>query len=205
VNRKFLKPEVISDVPKPKERPAPYQIEHNCMVSEDIWYYDHFRETTAPPSIYQYLVSKAKQRVWIWDTHLHDGEEEILSSIKKHVDVRILTCFGMQKNTIPKRMEAFFNSLKSLQKIAQFGLKVNVYNMMLDPGKQPFHDRYLIVDDQIYIVGSSIGYHHRRITSTSIHMIQSEASKDLIYDRFLYNWNHRNAQQVLFIVGGLLT
>lgn len=185
------------------ELSIPSSPELNCITADGLWYYNHFDELQKPPSIYKKLVSTATDKVWVWDPYLHEGDEVLFENVKREVEVRILSAahYAME---VPNKTMKFMNALSQVQRLAQFKLTIRIYNTKNDEDKTAFHDRYLFVDNEVYIVGSSIQYHRRRITSTSIHKINHASAKEVIKNQFKHVWQHSNTHQTLSIAGGQL-
>lgn len=177
--------------------------EVNCITAEGLWYYNHFTELQNPPSIYKKLVSEASEKVWVWDPYFHVGDEVLFESVKKEVEIRMLSA-SYFNTTLPDKTVKFINAVSRVQEFSQFKLEVRIYNTKTDEEKNAFHDRYLFVDDDVYSVGSSIQYHRRRITSTAIHKVSHTSAKEVIESQFNHIWQHQKTQQVLVKIGGQL-
>jgi len=193
-------------LPKTKTTVTPKNdiLNYYCFSAGGTWYYDHFHELHNPPSIYQYLLSTAKETVWIWDPYIHPDDATVLNDIQREVDVRILTCKGIQKNVIPENYKKFLEKVEPIQQVNGFKLEFAIYNKLRDGEKEAFHDRYLFVDNNVYAVGASVEYHRRRVTSTAIHLIESYKAYQLVTNRFLNMWKHENTLMAHSASGGLL-
>jgi hypothetical protein len=180
-----------------------------CLLADGIWYYDIWEQNGKPPRIYDYLVSNATTKVWIWDPYTNDNDSVLFENIKREVDVRCLTYWGSDKiGNIPKSRQNFINNIKLVQLRNMFTLEVRYNNTFKDSTKKnPFHDRYLFVDDNVYIVGSSMGYHHEKdqsSSSTAIHLVKEISAARLITERFIECWNKSNTEIALKLVGGAI-
>lgn len=175
-----------------------------CLSNGQTWYYDHFQELHNPPGIYQHLMSMASERIWIWDPYIHPEDAQLFDGLRKEVDVRILTCKGIQNGVIPPAYKKFFETIKPLQQSNGFKFEFAIYNKLKDAEKEAFHDRYLFIDGSVYAVGSSMEYHRRRITSTAVHLVGQEGAYELLATRFRYIWNHQNTEKAYSAAGGLL-
>lgn len=175
----------------------------NCETATGLWYFDHFTETEHPPAVYKKFVEEAEKRIWVWDPYVREGDEILFKDVKKEVDVRVLTSGRFTAN-VPKQITEFTHSLSHIQRKTKFILELRIYNTRDDEDKVAFHDRYLFVDDHVYSVGSSIQYHRRRISSTSIHQIIHADAKELIEKKFIDLWKHKNTTSTLSLIGGQL-
>lgn len=203
----MLKPRVDTSIIVTSEFESPY----GCNIAEGIWYYDLLEDRDNRPQIYKYLLSSAREKIWIWDPYTNPEDHILFKHIRIEVDVRCLTFWGSnpkKEKDIPRGRDLFLENIKRVQGIYKFGLEIRYYNTFKDSRiSNPFHDRYLFIDNDIYIVGSSMGYHHENsttISSTSIHLIREKSSIRLVKEKFLEIWNNKNTDTALELPGGFI-
>lgn len=200
----MLKSSIDTKIEISNDLKSPY----GCIAAEGIWYYDALKGKDNFPQIYKHLLSSAEDKVWIWDPYTNSEDHVLFKYIKKKVDVRCLTFWGCnpKKGDTPKGRKLFLDRVEGVQVKYRFSLEVKYYNIFKNPGvKCPFHDRYLFIDEDVYIVGSSMGYHHENgggTSSTSIHLIKERASFQLVKEKFLELWNDENTDTALSLAGG---
>src|ERR1700733_3157276 len=137
---------------------------HNDGVG-NYWFYHKGSFPTDEPLLYKQLVGSATSYVEIWDPYYNTGSTpqdcDIFDLIQDAVTIKILTLNRLGYNST--YLSDVKNELKMkipASKNVRFGLRVfNIY----DPRNHEdwfFHDRLLIIDQiQVFIVGSSVGYH----------------------------------------------
>lgn len=200
----MLKSIVDTNIGDTSELKSPY----GCSTADGIWYYDVLKGKDKPPQIYKYLLSSAREKVWIWDPYTNPEDHVLFKSIKREVDVRCLTFWGCNPKKIdtPKCRQLFLDEVKKVQIKYKFDLEIRYYNIFKNSQiDDPFHDRYLFIDSDVYIVGSSMGYHHEnrsRASSTSIHLIKEKGSIELVKEKFLEVWKDKNTDTALKLIGG---
>ena len=165
-----------------------------CKLGDGFWFYDNL-EVEDKPLIYEYLLSSAQYKVYVWDKYINKGDEELFKLINIHnnMKVRLLTSckdhISIQEFQDYKR--DFIDVLKSMNReIIEVELKV--YHE--SKNKKGFHDRYLFIDEDIYFVGSSMTTHNTKNksipSSTSIYKIDNDINKDIIERMFLKYWDN---------------
>lgn len=198
-------PETISSVAE----------DHYCLKGEEFWFYDVMKKHQSGPTIYRYLLSLAEHEIWIWDPYLKDTDISLFDSIDEDVSIRILTSDykGNETDICSRQLQGFANGLKVLlvRKNLDITLKFLNKNMLCWTNRTDSpHDRYLFVDDQVYMVGCSLQYHSVEgllsynftgsgkwsIASTAVMKVTSEINKGILRNAFLELWN-KNDKYVL--------
>lgn len=179
---------------------------YRCISINGFYYFDHLHELNHPPGIYGYLLSTGKLEIKIWDSYIYKDDAEILRNIDPNVDVMILTSWGCDKaGNEPGKVTPLINNLCRVQSQIGFGLNLRVYNKNYDPisGKNPFHDRFLFVDERVYVIGSSMEYHRRRMASTTISTVMDTGIKEFLNDKFDEIWKHSRTIGKLVLPGAI--
>lgn len=175
---------------------------------EGLWYYDSFKKHLSGPTIYRELLQSATNRIWIWDSYLHKGDADLFSNISETINIRILTSFGKGKNTdIPRDYQEFFDAIRNMQQNCEFGLQlafINTRHIGWNSAKKLPHDRFLFIDDRVYIVGSSMEYHSveenddriNSIANTLIYEIKEEPNRKILRNDFKSFWEAPKNQYI---------
>lgn len=155
--------------------------------------YAHYLRTSAVqpfPSYYEHLLSLATTRVIIWDPYFHKPDTAIFRGLNAPVEVTVLSSkSGNQK-------EVYLNNLISeTPNHLKTSLLGNcTFNFgFIDKGRYGAevwntHDRYLIVDDDYYLVGASVAHHLAAHDSTGICRLAEQTDKDIIQQAFDKCW-----------------
>lgn len=165
-----------------------------CSHVDGYWYYDPFHETVDAPTVYQSLATTAVQRVWMWDPYFCDGDDLVLASLQDGVLLRLLTSGSCQgRSKLRQRLEKLVADLhirypRVTVQVRCFNLD-NVQDRALD-----FHDRYLFIDNDIYVVGASMTWHRQRRGSHGVHRMEASTARDLVRDKFTQYWDHKHSK-----------
>lgn len=177
---------------------------NNCIHINGTWYYDH-QTTAAPPSMYAELVQTARDRICIWDPYVDEYGFPAFTFVPDDIEIQCLTSMGYDgtQNLNDTRVGRFVMAIDGQRNQWVSRMTVKYYNVRHDDcGKYAFHDRYLFVDDNVYVVGSSLPHHVMRNGSTAIHRIESLDARELIRNMYERYWNHRWTEQA-FPIGGV--
>lgn len=177
--------------------------------NKGFWYYDAMEEKRASgPTIYRKLVESARSNIDIWDTYLTKRDANLFNSIGSRIKVRILTTIN-QKGEIDKGYDNYFRFLEEIKKIqAKNGFSLIVMGICksshqkLASARIP-HDRFLFVDDRVFIVGSSLHYHSVEndnehvlgVANTTITELLLDENKNILkndFESYLDKMNSRN-------------
>ena len=123
------------------------------------WQQDWFDDVRKAKEKLRALIRPAKQRIRIVDPYLglREFQSFALATSNTNVIIEILSSASYlkkkKKNHIKENGEEFFDHLKGLPQSGKF----NNVEVRVMPGKKPeIHDRFLIVDNQVWVLGSSL-------------------------------------------------
>lgn len=171
---------------------------YNCKEGNEFWFYNNL-ENSHKPLIYEHLLNSAKESICIWDPYANTNDAQLFKLINEGVDVKCLISNDMNKGNHYEKIREFISELKRIQEEKNYNLKLKVYN--IPNGEKGFHDRYLFIDDDIYIVGSSMAYHNTyskvKAASTSIHKVLLEENKKIISEIFYEYWRNEKSKEEL--------
>lgn len=152
-----------------------------CRRADHVWYFDPFQEATNAPTIYATLTSSAQRLVWVWDPWLNSNDIQALGALSQGISFRLLTDGACN----PKGA----HYQKATQFIAEFTKRfpsvtcqVRCFDRDLyiaHDSALAFHDRYLFVDSDVYVVGASLTYHWQRSAACAVVRLASATDADL--------------------------
>lgn len=193
-------PEIVTDVvfaSTISRTSVPGVLEENgCQRAGNFWYYDSCLELSIAPSVYSALTAVAAQRLWVWDRYLNAGDIEAFGSIRAGVSFRLLCEGSLQSAPFNDSLRIFAALFR--ERYPRVTLQIAWLNRDVYPNYDPaicFHDRYLFVDDDIYMVGSSLSSHCKREWATSIIKVNDAIGCDLLRYEFDKYWTHRFTKQ----------
>ncbi|WP_378955749.1 hypothetical protein [Pelosinus sp. sgz500959] len=172
-----------------------------CILAPGIWYYDRWEETTNPPEAYKFLISNAQREILIWDPYINPQDIDFFINIPQDVSVKGLTCFGSRS----RKEQELISRSRIASRDWNFHINVKYYDKSIDGGdnSDPFHDRYLFVDERVFMVGASIGHHHQRLSTNAIVEIIDSNARALVRHRFDKCWNHSYTKNLFSFEGGV--
>lgn len=174
---------------------------HECGQNE-YWFYHKGSYPSDAPLLYQQLINNANSEIIIWDPYFNvkspGNDQDIFINLKNDITIKILTLKGLDGP------ETYLTEVKNALKIVippikdcRFGLRVINRGDILNQGDRYFHDRFLIIDDsEVYLVGSSVGYHIKSEQSTGIFRVQNDNTKKFIISIFKQYWNLSMRHQI---------
>jgi len=172
---------------------------HECGQNE-YWFYHKGSYPSDNPLQHQQLINDASNEIIIWDPYFNviNSDQKIFTNIKKNITIKILTMKGLDSN------QTYLTDVKNALKVVippckdcRFGLRVINKGDSVNQGERFFHDRFLIIDDSdIYLIGSSLGYHIKSEVSTGIFKVSNENTKDFIKSIFSYYWNKSTFHEI---------
>ena len=174
---------------------------HECGQDE-YWFYHKGSYPTDNPLLYQQLIDNADNEIVIWDPYFNvkypNRDQDIFANIKNDITIKILTQKGLDRTGA--YLTEIKNALKTTipqTKDCRFGLRVvNTGDAHNQEGRF-FHDRFLIIDDSdVYLIGSSVGYHIKSQQSTGILRVSNDETKDFIKSIFKYYWDNSTIHQI---------
>lgn len=178
-----------------------------CKTNEKgFWYYDAMEEKrVSGPTVYRELLESAHHNIDVWDSYLTKRDANLFNSIGARMKVRILTTIN-QKGEVDKGYDNYFRFLEEIKTIqATNGFSLIVMGICrsshqkLSSGRIP-HDRFLFVDDRVFIVGSSLHYHSIEddnehvldIANTTITELTLDENKKILKNDFESYWDKTN-------------
>lgn len=164
----------------------------------DYAFYNKIR-TREAPNYYQQLLSSAQNRIVIWDPYfIPSVSYKVFESLKSSCfvsEILILTIckgsyvgkdfFEFAKNCF----ETLSDSLKGFS-IMAYGMKNRQYEA--SSSYQKFHDRFLFVDNDVYLVGNSLDNQIDCKESFGICRLFNDADKDVAVNAFNDYWKQCN-------------
>lgn len=171
---------------------------YNCIVGKDMWFYSNLHNPNKP-SKYESLLEEAKNRVYIWDPYTKVPDEELFKHINQDIEVKCLTLFegirmsNSRNSQYTSWASEFISNLANIKSEKGFQLELRVYNVdHRYSEKYGFHDRYLFIDEDIYVIGSSMPYHNLQASvnqkSTCIYKLTDDMNKHIIEQMFNDYW-----------------
>lgn len=183
--------------------PSSHNMEHGQQYS----FYLHDSGSKPAPSLYSELISQAQAKVSIWDPYIHDADMEVFNNIATAIEIEILTMCEARNWQIKKqncltalKSHISDNLLQGVRfRFAYIGTDIN------PAGIWHFHDRFLMIDDEdFYLIGSSVEYHHSPHSSTGIYHIEHEADKMVIREAYDKTFNKAVADGTLIFIPNLI-
>lgn len=174
---------------------------HECGQSE-YWFYHKGSFPNDNPLLYQNLIDNSTNEIIIWDPYFNvkppNNDQNIFANIKKNITIKVLTLKGLDgPQTYLTEVKNALKTIISPQKDCRFGLRVINKGDSINQGERYFHDRFLIIDDsEVYLIGSSLGYHVKSELSTGIFKVSDNGTKDFIKSIFKHYWDHSSQHQI---------
>lgn len=183
----------------------PSSINYCRTEDKGFWYYDALDGSkVSGPTIYRDLVESAENVIDIVDPYLREQDSTLFVNISSSVNIRILTSMHQtdRRNIICNRNN-FVRSMKNIQLTKGFGLKISAIDGSRHSSaskSRNFHDRYLFIDDRVFLIGSSMHYHSIEgnanlldgIANTSVTELFGPENKKLIKEVFEQYWDSRD-------------
>ena len=142
------------------------------------------------PTYYEQLLAQATDRVIIWDPYFHSPDTAIFRGLDASVEVTVLSSKRSKiKDTyLDGLITETPNHLKShLRDTCTFNFGFIDTDRHADDVWNT-HDRFLIVDNDYYLVGASVAHHLAAHGSTGICKLTSQKDKDVIQQAFDKCW-----------------
>jgi hypothetical protein len=167
---------------------------HECGQSE-YWFYHKDTYPSENPLLFQKLVDNADNEIIIWDPYFNvkppNSDQSIFSNIKQDITIKILTSKGLDRSL--SYLTDVHNALKATippTKDCRFGLRVINKGDTANHSGRFFHDRFLIIDNSdVFLIGSSLGYHLKSEQSTGIFKVSNPDTRGFILSIFQDYWN----------------
>lgn len=154
--------------------------------------FDHSIYGNVDPGYYGILLESAQNRVYIWDPYCNgnSNQYDVFSHIREPLDLVVLTNCSSDKdqkmvNGLNYIKQNIITSILSDMKISLMYVDSKIHQ---GPNNVNYflHDRFLIVDDRYFLVGTSWGYYSSQGApgTTGIYEITEDADKLLIQSMF---------------------
>lgn len=162
--------------------------EFNMYKGEHYHFYCKPESGGAIPSLYQELLKHAEHNVYIWDSFFRKDDAAIFGCLT-HSDIAIKIVTEQSGASL----EAFKNDCVTVMETAmtpsiKSGCLLKVAHPKASVKDWKIHDRFLFVDEKVYLIGSSVNYYTSLQKSTGVCEVVSEIDKDLIRKAFDYYW-----------------
>ena len=172
-----------------------------CEQNE-YWFYHKDSYPNDNPLLYQNLVDNATDEIIIWEPYfnvkLPNADQNIFANIKNNITIKILTLRGLDSTL--SYLTDVHNALKTIippEKDCRFGLRVINKGDVANQGGRFFHDRFLIIDNtDIFLIGSSLGYHLTPMQSTGIFKVTNPDTKAFILSIFQDYWDNSSQYEI---------
>lgn len=154
--------------------------------------FDHSDYGNVDPGLYGLLLESARQRVYIWDPYCNDeaSQYDVFSHINTALDLLVLTNCSSDKDDKMVRALSYIkqNVLSDIlqdMKIRLMYVDSKIHNEANNVNYN-LHDRFLIVDDRYFLVGTSWGYYSTKGApgTTGIYEVTDLSDKLLIQSKF---------------------
>ena len=174
---------------------------HECG-QDQYWFYHKGSYPIDSPLLYQELVDNATNEIIIWDPYFNvkppNADQNVFANIKNNITIKILTFKGLDRN------QTYLTEVKDALKIiippskdCRFGLRVINEGDVANQGGRFFHDRFLIIDEtDVYLVGSSVGYHIQSKQSTGMFKVSNSDTKEFVKSIFKHYWDNSTQHQI---------
>lgn len=174
---------------------------HECG-QDQYWFYHKGSFPNDSPLLYQELVDNATNEIIIWDPYFNvkspKADQNIFANIKSNITIKILTLKGLD------RQQSYLIEVKDALKIVippskecRFGLRVINNGDVANQESRFFHDRFLIIDEtDVFLVGSSVGYHIQSERSTGIFKVSNPDTKEFVKSIFKHYWDSSTQHQI---------
>lgn len=152
-------------------------------------FYHHPEKISDEPLLYKNLIASAKNRVEIWDPYFNDADTMLFSHLQDNVKVKVL--LFNTKELFGNRTATRWGLSTRVQLSGKNG--VEVYFGCVDKGNHTYkewewHDRWLIIDERVFLIGSSISNYLLPNHTTGICELTAEEDKDLVKEMFKKYW-----------------
>lgn len=149
------------------------------------------------PTIYRQLIESAQRLIGVWDTYLQERDANLFNNISSKIELKILTTVN-QKGEEDRNIDnyyRFLEKLKIIQEANGFSLVMRGICKSSHQKKSTAripHDRFLFVDDRVFIVGSSLHYHSIEddaeyiidIANTTVTELFADENKEILKNDF---------------------
>lgn len=154
--------------------------------------FDHSIHGNVDPGLYGLLLESAHQRVYIWDPYCNDdaSQYDVFSHINVALDLLVLTNTSSDKDDKMVRALGYIKQNVQSNILRNMQIKLMYVDSKIHNGvnnvNYNLHDRFLIIDDRYFLVGTSWGYYSSKGApgTTGIYEITETLDKQLIQTKF---------------------
>ena len=146
----------------------------NMYKGEHYFFYCKPEVSGMLPSLYQEILKHAEHIVCIWDSYFRKNDAAIFGHLSHSgIEIKIIT------EQAGSNLEAFKNDCVTVMETAMTpAIKSGCTLKMAHPKALvkdwQTHDRFLLVDDKVYLIGSSVNYYTSIQKSTGACEVVSE-------------------------------
>ncbi|MFJ7839038.1 VPA1262 family N-terminal domain-containing protein [Lysinibacillus sphaericus] len=146
--------------------------------------------------IYEELYKKAANRIWIWDPYVDQSilsDLSVLALSNRSLKIKVLlseykgeNITALESNLEFMRCDSINSYLKKVETDTGASLNNIEIRNWYRSGKHTFHDRFIIIDNNVWILGSSIkdiGNYH-----STIYRLEGGLPQEII-DEYEKSWN----------------
>lgn len=169
----------------------------NCEGNAHFRYFDPRSQTHAAPDAYRRLTQFAQRQLWIWDPYVWPKDVDSFGDLKG-VTVRVLSLLSTGSDPQIERAREFVQAFEN--RFRANGVVLELRALCLDHCNEqsarecwPFHDRYLFVDDEVFLAGASLTYFRVRKAPVYLNRVSDLDSRELITRKFIAAWNDHTA------------
>lgn len=159
------------------------------LHGKDYYLYDR-SQTSAYPLLYQKLLAEAKNVIAIWDPHYQmDCKRLFCEMVNNDIVVEVLTiCKGYESKSDIMKFASIILSAIDKKSVPKCKVTVNALKYDWDERHTwaaDWHDRYLIVDDDVYLIGTSMDAQASKSGSFGIKRLTDTNEKNLVIDTYV--------------------
>lgn len=166
-----------------------FPMEHNMYKGEHYHFFCKPEGGGLPPGLYQHVLSQATNHIWIWDPFFRHTDAAIFKELTHNgIEIKIITDQG------GPNLEDFKNDCVTIMETAMDAAKRAGSSLRITRPKGAgfaawkTHDRFLFVDDEVYLIGSSVNYYTAVHDSSGAYHVVSETDKELLKKAFELYW-----------------
>lgn len=132
---------------------------------------------------------KGKKKIMVWDPHFTENRDDAFFEYvdTNNVDIEILTYKNGSQDVCELAAEDLYNNIFDLleNKDIDFTLKIYLIHYekeweLLNQGIFLSHDRFLIADDEVYLMGTSMSSQLAGNRLFGVYRMEAPADKDII-------------------------
>lgn len=162
--------------------------EFNMYKGEHYHFYCMPEGGGQPPTLYQDILKQVEHKVFIWDPYFGKDDARVFGELTHSgVEIRIIT------EKTGGDLEVFKNNcVTEMETVMPVAIRTGCTLKVTHPKNTlkdwQTHDRFLLVDDRVFLIGSSVNYYTSQQKSTGACEVISAVDKELIQKSFDYFW-----------------